>query len=544
MILASLIAALALSAQPAGPVTENHERRGPVIARLDGAPGESWRACQTACGVNESCRSWTWRAAGARQPKGTLAGDLLPEGSKVGDVVRAEVEDLLDGIEVTSVLPPKGDKRTQPERIELLTPSSDGPLVTTTRVKRRRDERDRGPRRGRDRDRGERGERRDRGERSGKGRRPDDGRARGGERDGGRERRSTPPPDTKPKPKRLRPGKAHKTELLETLKAEERPIAEQVLQGGIPAVRQAIEKQNEELKAAGKPEVNADNLLQVAERLRPKLMAAAWRDRADAALKRADEIDLRDLRSVVNAAGDAGRDEESRQVAEQLRTALAERVEAEQVAWVAEVAQNLEEERVVRALRLSSRPPKAGSPLPADLTQQLVDATSAALTSETGPQRWATVLDALAYSPIRRRVIPHSLPAKLNPELRETVARLATRLPEIAHIFDVSPEEAPARPKQNRRRGAQGKPQGKKAGDKKAAEKAPEKAEAPVVENGSAPATEASTEVEAEKVPEVPEETPASEEATASDEAAPAPAGEDTVPATDDTTSSDTPANG
>ncbi len=52
--------------------------------------------------------SWTWRAAGAKQPKGELAGSLLYEGAKVGDVVRAEAEFLLDGIEILAVLPPKG----------------------------------------------------------------------------------------------------------------------------------------------------------------------------------------------------------------------------------------------------------------------------------------------------------------------------------------------------------------------------------------------------------------------------------------------------
>ena len=59
----------------------------------------------------------------------------------------------------------------------------------------------------------------------------------------------------------------------------------------------------------------------------------------------------------------------------------------------------LDDERTVRALRMSSRPPKAGAPLPPDLTNRLVEAANASLTDETGPQRWGTVLDAVAYSP-------------------------------------------------------------------------------------------------------------------------------------------------
>ena len=99
----------------------------------------------------------------------------------------------------------------------------------------------------------------------------------------------------------------------------------------------------------------------------------------------------------------------------------------------------------MRALRLSSRPPKAGAPIPGDLANQLVEGATAALTAETGQERWATVLDALAFSPIRRRVVPESLPTKLSPELRATVARLGSRLPEIAHIFAIEPEESTGR---------------------------------------------------------------------------------------------------
>ena len=86
-----------------------------------------------------------------------------------------------------------------------------------------------------------------------------------------------------------------------------------------------------------------------------------------------DELDLRDLRSVVNAAGDGGRDEEARALATQLREALANRVEKEQSAWLAELADMLREGRTVRALRLSSRLPKAGAIIPADLSNQLVE---------------------------------------------------------------------------------------------------------------------------------------------------------------------------
>ncbi|MEY4373107.1 MAG: hypothetical protein RL219_1876, partial [Actinomycetota bacterium] len=34
--------------------------------------------------------TWTWRAAGAREPKGVLSSDVLPSGAKVGDVLKVD----------------------------------------------------------------------------------------------------------------------------------------------------------------------------------------------------------------------------------------------------------------------------------------------------------------------------------------------------------------------------------------------------------------------------------------------------------------------
>ena len=51
--------------------------------------------------------SWTWRAAGARKPNGLVAASMLPAGSAVGDVLKVEIEQMLDGIEVQSVMKPK-----------------------------------------------------------------------------------------------------------------------------------------------------------------------------------------------------------------------------------------------------------------------------------------------------------------------------------------------------------------------------------------------------------------------------------------------------
>src|SRR4051812_41595375 len=77
--------------------------------------------------------TWTWRAAGAKQPKGVVESSLLYAGAKVGDVVSAEADFDIDGITITSVTPPKA-KAGRSDLLEL-TGSGDEfqPVVTNWR---------------------------------------------------------------------------------------------------------------------------------------------------------------------------------------------------------------------------------------------------------------------------------------------------------------------------------------------------------------------------------------------------------------------------
>jgi hypothetical protein len=432
--------------------------------------------------------TWTWRKAGARQPKGEISGELVPPASKVGDVLRVEADALIDGIEITAVLPPKGERVDKFERIELKARPAPDQLVSSTLVSRGRGDREgrgRGGREGRGRsDRGDRSER-------------DRDRGRGAPREGGRsdrprgpQRPPRPPAPERPKPKRIRPLRTHRDAVLEALAPEERPIAEQVLKGGVPAVRQAIDAQNAELKAAGRPEIAGDQLISMAERMLPQLRGAEWRDRADAALKIVDQIDLRDLRSVVVAA-DAARDDESRALATELKEALGRRVEEEHAAWLAELTELLDQERIVRALRVSSRPPKAGVPLPAELASRLTEQASAALSADTAPDRWATVLDALSFAPVRTAVNPASLPDPVPDAVTDAVKAVVDRLPHIATAFGIDPASVPRSAK---RRGpqppARRSPAAKKSAPRAAAPSEPAApAEAPPESNPALDAT-------------------------------------------------------
>jgi len=459
--------------------------------------------------------TWTWRVAGAKLPKGELNGSLLFAGAKVGDVVRADADFMMDGIDIIAVLAPKG-ARKEAERIEVVgTPRRDDePLVTTKLAPKGRggDRRDRKPRRegdGEKRDGRPPRERKPRTEGEGEG--SQDARRKTGTRAHHSNRPTSPAPEPKPKAKRLRAGRIHRNAALAALPAEQKPIAEQVLRGGIPAVRQAVEKQNETNKAEGKPEISPAPLLQLAEQLMPSLRSAEWRDKAEAALADLPELDLRDLRSVIVASDAGARDDESRALAEQLKAGLAQRVESEQAAWLTEISDLLAGGRAVRALRVSSRPPKAGAPLPAELAAKLTEAAAASLTAETGQDRFATVLDALAFSPVRTQVTPIGIPAEPTPELVAAVKKVAARLPQIAALFGIE-ATAPSKSKP----AAKPRPPKPVIADAPAATEASADTAAP-----AAAAEDSAPAVEAVETPEAPAETAAETTTEAPSESTP-----------------------
>ena len=449
-------------------VPEGVDRHRAILEQRDGQR-IPWRPVPTRIDIELTSvsddGSWTWRAAGAREPKGVLDGAILPGGAAVGDQLRAESEKDVEGIRILSIVPPK-QKAGRSDLLELLPSGDFEPVIqqratpdrsdsSRPRQRRNRDERgnrdDRGGRddRNGDRSRRDRSRRSDGGDRHGPRR---DTEAAGSEQGPGRQRQHrphfTPPPELpqRPKPKRLRPGKQHLTDVLGSLPEEQRPVAELALQG-MAAVRQRLREDNARYKQDGKPEMPEATVLRMAEDLLPQLRVADWRDRAEAAQRQLAHLDLRDLRSVVAASDDplVVRDESTRVLAADLKVALATKQEEELNLWLGDVEAAVDVGRVVRALRLSAMPPKAGVPFPGALGAKLGQATIAALTTDDPPDRWIAVLEAAAFSPIRAHVTPAAAPANPTPELVATVTRLGPLLPQIAALFAVEvPEKAPA----------------------------------------------------------------------------------------------------
>ncbi len=223
-------------------------------------------------------------------------------------------------------------------------------------------------------------------------------------------------------------------------------MAERVLRGGIPSVRQAVEDQNAQARSTGAPEVRADALVAMAETLLPRLRAAEWRDRAEAAAASVDDIALRDLRAVVAGSDAAGRDDDSRALVARLREALERRSAQERDLWVAEIRSSLVDGRVVRALRVSGRPPDPTARFPADLAEQLSTAAGAAMTADTIADRWAALLDAVVASPVRRTVQPQGVPAERAEELERALRLAAPRVPALAAMLGPPRPPRPVRP--------------------------------------------------------------------------------------------------
>ena len=436
--------------------------------------------------------TWTWRAAGAREPRGVIEGKLLEDGARVGAVLRVEAEIELEGITVVSVLPARERVASQ-DRIELApTKLEEAGLVTTSLVSRSgRGARERpfdGNGRGRTREktapsrpRGESRPRADEPER----RRPSRERdlSRGPVRDGAprrvrptrarpedvvidqaagaptpaveptatrrsrlRPERSVEPTATRrsrPRPERFIPGTRHRDEYLANLPPEQRAVADQVAAGGMPAVRRALAAEQSAALAAGRPPVGGEAIIALAEQLLPPVRQAVWLDRAEAVAAQLETISLRELRATV--LGASPRDGHGRELLGTFREALKTRLAKLREGWEGDINRALGEGRVLHALRLSARPPDPGARIPGSLVAPLSEAGGAGLSAASSVDRWLALLEAAAASPVRRSVKPAGLPDDPSGAVRRAAILVAGRIPALAPLLGL-PMPPPPRP--------------------------------------------------------------------------------------------------
>jgi len=220
-------------------------------------------------------------------------------------------------------------------------------------------------------------------------------------------------------------------------------VAEQLLRGGIPAVRQAIEEQNTRAKERGGAPANAEPILAMAEQLLPAVNLASWKDRATSAQSAGRELRLRELRAVVTASRTVNLDEEGRALAKNLQETLDRRVTSLREEWEQRITTALDEGRVLDALRITARAPEAGTRCPAELAVRLADAAGAAMTADLEADQWLALLAAVTDSPVRRTVKPVGLPA--GPEVHGAALNAAGLVPELAKLLGLRVPPPPPR---------------------------------------------------------------------------------------------------
>jgi hypothetical protein len=225
-------------------------------------------------------------------------------------------------------------------------------------------------------------------------------------------------------------------------------VAEQLLRGGIPALRRAIDEQNTRARSEGRAEVAPESLLSMADELLPKMNLASWKDRAVAARAADRDCPLRELRAIVAAASTVNVDDEGRELNAALRKSLDTRVTALRESWLARIGRALEEDRIVEALQVASRAPEPAMRLPADLAVKLSDAAGSAMRSDLDDQQWLQILEAVVGSPVRRTVKPAGIPSSGNETVLSAARHAAGSVPQLARLLGlpIPPPPGPRRP--------------------------------------------------------------------------------------------------
>jgi hypothetical protein len=351
---------------------------------------------------------YTWRSAGAKEPKGTIKATLVPSGVAIGDVLRVEADFMMDGIEIISVLPTR-QKKDEPELLEIIGSGKESLGVTTSLVSKGNKKRN--SKKGR----------------NNKSTRSSERKNKTFDNDKRIERKKRRPYQP-PRGKRLKPARKRRNDYISNLPLLHQTLAKELVGSSIPDLRKTLKKMS-------LPEGCPEALLDYAEKLNQDMKMAEWLDKAESVENNLAKIDLQDFRSVVASSERWAKSAEAIVIKERLGVKLTERIDSDHREWLASIKEALKEEKTVRALNLSSRSPKAGAQLPENLGLQLSEQAGNALNNLANPYRWSVVMEAVALSPVREKVIPQGLPTNITDDLKKSIAKHAERIPQIAELF-------------------------------------------------------------------------------------------------------------
>jgi hypothetical protein len=229
------------------------------------------------------------------------------------------------------------------------------------------------------------------------------------------------------------------------LSPEQLPVAEQLLRGGMPAVRAAVELQNKNASSQGRPTVDPTTIDRIAEELLNRTNLALWKDRAGGAIGAGRELRLRDLRAVVTSAKTVSLDDEARTQLKELQASLTARVEHLRTQWNEKLEAAITSKNVKEALSLVARPPDVSTRVSADAAGRVVALVSESLSGDQDPKLWNEIVELTADTSIRRNVKPLGIPSD---EASHAVAvHNAGAIPELAKLLGmrVPPPPPPTR---------------------------------------------------------------------------------------------------
>jgi hypothetical protein len=237
----------------------------------------------------------------------------------------------------------------------------------------------------------------------------------------------------------------HRNALLATLSPEQLPVAEQLLRGGLPAIRAAVVEQNKNATAQGRTTIDPDTIERIAEDLLGRTTLALWKDRAAGAAGAGRELRLRDLRAVVTSAKTVSLDDESRALLKELQAALTLRLETLRTQWNEKLESAVASKNVPEALRLVASPPDMSTRVSAEMATKVVVLASEALTAEQDVARWKEIVNLAVETSIRRNVKPQGIPA--DDSCKMLAVKSAGAIPEFAKLLGmrVPPPPPPTR---------------------------------------------------------------------------------------------------
>ena len=104
-------------------------------------------------------------------------------------------------------------------------------------------------------------------------------------------------------------------------------------------------------------------------------------------------------------------------MAKALHETLDHRVKGLSEDWLKRINTAIDEGRIADAMRTSARSPEHSTRLSAEVATKLAAAASSAMTAETDPREWMSILDAVVESPVRRNVKPLGIPSEADVEV-------------------------------------------------------------------------------------------------------------------------------